>query len=136
MGLTIGAITLIVAGVAAWRIVPLFTGPVMPAGATRLTIATERPNLTLGCATALLAPARVATSGDALVLASVDSGSIVDVVWPAGFGAWRLGGRAVIADPSGAIVGRDGDVLTGLGGGLGSDDRFHICPFGIPTRPG
>lgn len=121
---------------ATWRIVPIFTGPAMPAGATRLAIATERPNLNLGCHTALLAPARVSTSGDALVLVTVDSGEIVNVVWPSGFGAWRAGGRAVLADPWSAIVGMDGDVLSGLGGGLGTDDLFHICPFGIPTRSG
>ena len=29
----------------------------------------------------------------------------------------------------------EGDVLDGLGGGLGQDDAFHICPFGIVTEP-
>lgn len=47
--------------------------------------------------------------------------------------AWRVGGRSVVADPWGNIVGRDGDVLEGLGGGSGADDVFHICPFGIKT---
>jgi hypothetical protein len=26
-------------------------------------------------------------------------------------------------------------VLDGLGGGLGLGDDFHVCPFGIPTKP-
>src|SRR6185369_1267464 len=102
--------------------------------ATRLHIATERPNINLGCATALLAPVRVATSGDELTLVSVESGSTIDVVWPSGFGAWRVGGTSVVADPWGSVVGREGDVLDSLGGGTGVDDAFHICPLGIVTR--
>ena len=49
-----------------------------------------------------------------------------------GFAAWRVEGRAVVADPWGNVVGRDGDVLDSLGGG--GDDPFHICPFGIVAR--
>jgi len=131
----IAAIGVVVLVVVAWRILPLFTGTAMPAGATRLQIATERPNPILGCATALLSPARVATSGDELVLVTVESGQPVSVVWPAGFSAWRLGGRAIVADPWGSIVGREGDVLDSLSGGLGLDDAFHICPLGIVTKP-
>jgi hypothetical protein len=128
------AVAMVVLAAAAWRVLPVFTGPALPAGATGLRIATERPNLTMGCAAALLSPARVTTSGDDLVLVTVESGEPVAVVWPAGFGAWRADGQAVIADPWGNIVGREGDVLEWLGGGMGLDDAFHICPFGIPTE--
>ena len=123
----------IVLGAAALRVLPLFTGPALPAGATRLHIITERPNLSLACAAALLLPVRVATSGDELILVSIASGDTVRVVWPSGFAAWRVGGRAVLADPWGNVVGRDGDVLDSLGGGGGADDAFRICPFGIVT---
>ena len=112
----------------------LFTGSALPAGATLLHITTQPPNLTVGCMTALLGPVRVATSGDELVLVSAASGDTVRVAWPSGFAAWRVGGRSVVADPWGKIVGRDGDVLEGLSGGFGADDVFIICPFGIPTE--
>src|SRR6266487_3466268 len=89
--IVIGAVTL--------RLLPVLAGPALPAGASRLHIFTERPTINLGCMTALLAPVRVATSGDELILVSVASGSTINVVWPSGFAAWRLGGISVVADP-------------------------------------
>jgi hypothetical protein len=130
----ISAATVIVLGAVALWVLPLFTGPALPAGATRLHITTAGPNLSFSCAAALLSPVRVATSGEELILVSVESGDTLEVVWPSGFAAWRVGGRVVVADPWGNIVGRDGDVLDSLGGGLGADDAFHICPFGIEVQ--
>ncbi len=114
--IAIAAVGVIVLGVSALRVLTLFTGPGLPAGATRLHITTQSPNLTPGCMTALLAPVRVATSGDDLVLVSVESGDAVRVLWPSGFAAWRVGGRSVVADSFGNVVARDGDVLDRLGG--------------------
>lgn len=124
----------VLAAVTIWAL-PMFTGPALPPGATRLHITTERPGLTFGCAAAALADVRVEASADELIVVAVASGNPVKVVWPAGFGAWRLDGRAVLADSGGRVVGREGDVLPTLGGGSGTDDgAFHVCPFGIVTR--
>jgi hypothetical protein len=120
--------------IAAWRLLPLVTGPWLPSGAVRLHIATEPPNMNTACAAAQLAPARVTAADGELVLVAVETGEPIEVVWPSGFGAWQEPGGAVVADPWGSIVGREGDVLRHLGGGMGSDDAFHICPFGIPTQ--
>lgn len=58
-------------------------GPVPPAGATPLALETEPGNLlpAMGCPAALLAPARLAVAGDALVLVPESGGGPVRVVW-------------------------------------------------------
>ena len=95
---------------------------------------TAAPHLSFGCAAALLSPVRVASTGDELTLVYVESGTEAKVVWPSGFAAWRVGGQSVVADPWGNVVGREGDELDWLGGGKGSDDAFHICPYGTVTE--
>lgn len=118
--------------VAALKLSPLGPGPDLPAGATRLQLTTEAPHLlpAVGCELALLVPARVATSGDALILQSVATGEPLQVVWPSGWAAWRLDGRAQLVGRDGSIVAREGDILSNLGGGVGVDDRFHVCIIG------
>ncbi len=86
----------------------------------------------MGCATALLEPARVATSGDDLILVSVATGDTLPVFWPAGIAAWPVNGRAVVVNPWGTVIGREGLVVDRLGGGEDADGVFHICPYGIP----
>jgi hypothetical protein len=107
-------------------------GPALPAGATALHITTEASHLipTLACETAALVPARLATVNGDLVLRAVASGETIAVVWPSGWAAWLVDGRAELVGRDGSVFAREGDVLSDLGGGVGSDDLFHVCIIG------
>jgi hypothetical protein len=107
-------------------------GPALPAGATALHITTEAPHLipTLACETAALVPARLANVNGDLVLRAVASGETIAVVWPSGWAAWLVEGRAELVGRDGSVFAREGDVLSDLGGGVGSDDLFHVCIIG------
>jgi hypothetical protein len=117
---------------ATFRLSPLWPGPAVPAGATRLHIATGRPHLipAFGCPAAALAPARVETAGEELILVSQANDEPVRVVWPSGWTAWRVDGRAELVSRDGTVIGREGDVIDGFGGGVGLDDAFHVCIIG------
>jgi hypothetical protein len=127
----LGIVVVLFAG-ATYRFSPLWSGPSLPAGATRLHIDTGSPHLVpaFGCPAALLSPSRIATTGDNLVLVTVESGGTVRVVWPSGYAAWRLDGRAELVARDGRLVGREGDILTGLGGGSADDGSFWVCEIG------
>lgn len=122
------------------RLTPLWPGPATPANATRLHIATEAPHLvpTFACPTAELAPARVATAGDDLVVVSPMTNEPVAVVWPSGWAAWRLDGRAELVTRDGALVGREGELIGPFGGGTALDNaspclhRGELTPHGQP----
>jgi hypothetical protein len=117
---------------AAFRLSPLWPGPTLPPGATQLHITTAAPHLvpTFACNTAALAPARIATLGDELILLSETDDEPVKVVWPSGWAAWRVDGRAELVTRDGSVVAREGDVIDGFGGGIGLDDAFHVCIVG------
>ncbi|MHB8961475.1 MAG: hypothetical protein ACYDAN_17855 [Candidatus Limnocylindrales bacterium] len=114
------------------RLSPMWPGPSLPQGATPLVLATEPAHLlpTMGCQAALLAPARVAVAGNVLVLVPGTGGEPEQVVWPTGWAAWRLAGRAELVSHDGTVVGREGDIVSGFGGGVGTDDAFHVCVIG------
>jgi hypothetical protein len=40
-------------------------------------------------------------------------------------------GRAELADSWGSVLGREGQVFSGLGGGMVADDAFGICSWGM-----
>ncbi len=118
---------------AALRLSPLWPGPPLPDGATRLNIATAAPHLVpnFGCPASLLAPVRIATSGDDLIVLAVPTGERVRVVWPTGWVAWRINGRAELVGRDGSVVAREGDVIENrFGGSAGDDGAIHICIIG------
>ncbi len=128
---TVGIVILLAA--AALRLSPLWPGPALPEGATRLHIVTAAPHLvpTFACPLALLGPVRVASSDDDLTVLSVASGEPVQVVWPSGWAAWRVNGRAELVARDGSVIAREGDVIADrFGGGTGVDDAFHVCIIG------
>ena len=117
-----------------WRCTPLWPGPALPAGATRLHIETATPDLlpSFGCPAALLGPIVVTTAGDEMVFISdTPSGQPVRIVWPSGWAAWREDGRGVLRDRDGAFIAYEGDTIQDrFGGGVGLDDAFHVCVIG------
>ena len=86
---------------------------------------------TLGCSAALLLPVRGTAFYDELVLLSVETGEPIKVVWPSGWAAWRLHGRAELVSRDGSVIAREGEVIEDrFGGGEGIDDAFHVCDDG------
>lgn len=132
-GLAVMVISVTLLAVAALRISPLWTGPALPDGATRLTLSTAEPHLipTFGCATALLGPVRVTTTDDDMIFLTAETGEPVGIVWPSGWAAWRLDGRGELVDRDGAVVAREGDIIHDRFGGGGGDGTFHVCAIGL-----
>jgi hypothetical protein len=93
----------------------------LPSGATALTLATAPPATQIpgnwACGGSTIEPARVLREGDAVVFDYL-SGGRVDLVWPRGFSAWLLDGRAEIVAPDGSVVLSEGDVFSDIIGGV------------------
>lgn len=80
------------------------------------------------CRLARAGPVRVARDGQMLVFTSLDGKTTADLIWPRGFTARLLDGRVELVARDGSVVAREGDVLDGMGGGIGATGNgFHIC---------
>jgi hypothetical protein len=103
--------------------------------ATNLTGALQistRPALTLAsgeaeaCDQAHFGPVVVGHGGDRITFTSVDTGAAVPLVWPHGFAARLVGDKAELMDSVGAVIAREGDTLSDLGGG-----GDQVCSIGL-----
>lgn len=85
------------------------------------------------CNTGLFMPLTLAGDkhSDPAVWGVQQNGVRLNIVWPNGWTAHedQGGTTIVIADDSGKVVARTGDVITNAGGG-GTNDEAHICSIG------
>ena len=100
------------------------TAAPLPSGATALQLRTEAPSSPpgqpIGCAL-LNYDGHLSLQGSELVLGNGD------VVWPRGFSARLLNGKAELVGPDGTVVAREGDHLEGqILGGYHEDGQFHV----------
>jgi hypothetical protein len=77
------------------------------------------------CNQARFEPLVVGRTGDRLTFTGATSGQTATVIWPHGFTARVIDGKGALLDPSGTVIGREGDTLANLGGGGGT-----VCSIG------
>ena len=110
------AIVLVVAGAFALRAANTIAG-------APLELATAPANATGLCNAARLVPVTVGHADGRLTFRN-GQGAELSLVWPDGYRARLVNGIGELLDPNGSIVARDGDTLSGIGGG---GDPFTIC---------
>ncbi len=111
----------------------------LPPGATPLVLLTQSwrpwPPSGFGCANFLVFPIRVERDGNALLFTRVDNGERQSIVWPAGYSARLLSGRAELVAPDGDVVARERDVINDLGGTEGDNGEIVLCRFDFASKP-
>lgn len=79
------------------------------------------------CPLGLLPPVKMVHEGQAVVFDGLDGGVRVPVVFPMGFQAWSVAGRALLVTPEGYVLAREGDVLVRLGGSAADNGDLIVC---------
>jgi hypothetical protein len=119
----------LMAGAALWLLPP--QPAALPASATALELRTQPwrpwPFGSFGCGLAALTPIRGEHLGSAMVFADEASGTVLPVVWPSGYSARLLDGRAELVRPDGSVLARDGDVISNLASGAADNGDLLVC---------
>jgi hypothetical protein len=123
-------VTVFVGGGLALRILPREPAP-LPSGATPLSLRTEPWKLWpiggFGCPMALISPIRVERDGTTMTFASVEGPGQVPVVWPHGYSARLLAGRAELVAPDGSVLAAEGATISNLSGGAADNGDLLLC---------
>ena len=110
----------------------------LPSGATPLALRTQPwvlwPPSGFGCPMATVTPARMDRDGTIVVFADEASGNRLPLVWPNGFSARLLDGRAELVRPDGSVLARDGDVISRLATAAADNGDILIC-FDFASAP-
>lgn len=127
----------LVAGAAVWLLGPSQSAA-LPANAAPLVLRTQPwriwPPSGFSCPMAALTPIRVERDGGSMVFADEASGNRGPVVWPNGYSAWLMNGRAELVSPNGSVLARDGDVISNLASGAADNGDILIC-FDFASKP-
>ena len=120
----------LVVGAAFWLLGP--TGPApLPPTAGPLVLRTQPwkiwPPSGFSCGMAALTPIRVEQDGVSMVFVNETGDTRVPAVWPNGYSARLLNGRAELVQPNGAVLARDGDLIKNLASGAADNGDFLIC---------
>lgn len=103
----------------------------LPDGAAPLALRTQTPRLWpprgFGCPMALVPDLRVWREGDEMVFLRASDQQHVVVVWPPGFSARLLRGRAELVLPDGGVLAREGDIVTNLAGEAADNGDILVC---------
>jgi hypothetical protein len=110
----------------------------LPEGAVQLALRTTPPEwsvpgLPKGCPLAEVSPVRLVREGESLVFDLAESAQRIHLVFPYGFTARLAAGRGELVSPAGAVIARDGDVLSGLMGESADIGDFILC-FDAATK--
>ena len=87
-----------------------------------------------GCGMAALTPIRVERDGVSMVFVNETGETRVPVVWPNGYSARLLNGRAELVQPDGSVLARDGDLISNLASGA-ADNGDHLICMDFASKP-
>lgn len=120
----------LMAGAAVWFLGPWGPAP-LPPTASPLALRTQPwrlwPPSGFGCPMATLTPMRVERDEGSMVFADEATGTPMLVVWPNGYSARLMNGRAELVQPDGRVLARDGDVISNLASAAADNGDLLIC---------